>query len=166
MEGAPTARLASLSVDADGTLRDGVRLLDRDVVPELARTPDGAAVVYPRRSETGAILWWRPLPEGAPRALSAGLTYADRPVVPPGGAWVFAWGDDAAHGVAGLYRIALPPRPAAVVRVGNVGVRAVADPRFVPPPVAHDARFVDGTTLVYTGPEGPITVRVDAPEAP
>jgi len=160
MEGAPTVHHGTLSVDPDGTLRDRDRILDREVIPELAVTPDGRAVIYPRRSETGSLLWWRPLPEGAPRVLSTRLTFADRPVLHPRGDAVFVWGNDPAERFTGLYRIALPPASPAPTRVNNLGVESVTDPRFVPPPIAHDARFVDDTTLVYTGPDGPITVHL------
>ncbi len=160
MEGTPTARLGSLSVDPDGTLRDGDRVLDREVLPEIARTPDGHAVIYPRRAETGSLLWWRPLPDGIPRVLSTRLTFADRPVIHPRGEAVYAWGNDPSERFTGLYRIALPPAQSPPVRVTNAGITRLDDPRFVPPPIAHDARFVDDTTLVYTGPDGPVTVRL------
>lgn len=170
-EGRPEARIegpfGSLTIDRDGVvrLRDGTteRVLGRDAVAEVARSPDGAMAAWPRRTEGGTELVVCALPDGATRVVSRGALVADRPVFSPDGASVYFWGSDAAEPVAGLYRAPLdgasPPR-----RVLNVGLRGVGDPRFVTPPVdAVSQRFTGEGRLTYAGPEGAVTVDVGSP---
>ena len=140
----------------DGTLLldalDGSspRTLDRDVIPELAASPDGRTLAYARRPGDEAGVWLVSLdaPERAPRLATPGLAIADRPLFASSSLLLVVGA--VPSGIAGVWAIDLDreasPRPLtnAQLRTG-----APLGPTFVPPPASHASMRIDGGELVY-----------------
>ena len=138
----------------DGTLVLSVgaeqRTLDTAVVPELAVSPDGVRLLYPRRAGDDVELVLAEPARGRRAAVYRGPT-ADRPAFrPDGGAFAFVGTNQG--GLASLF-VADGTAPAR--QVTNVGLRGPGLPAgFVPPPPrAADLRW-DGDRVAYPTPDG------------
>ena len=166
VDGHPEARLSTpwgtlTVVDDVLRLRDATRerVLDDGAIPELALSPDGRLAAWPRRTALGTEIVVRALPDGPSRVVGRGLQVADRPVFAPDGNALFFWGSSASDPVVGLYREGLHAADASPVRLTNVHLSGVSDPRFVPPPIDRiSVRFPSPSALEYATPEGPVVV--------
>jgi hypothetical protein len=145
----------------DLVLEDGraVRVIDTDVLPELAASPDGSRLLYARRTVAGCELVLAEPARGERDVVYAGPT-ADRPVFRDDGV-AFAFFGTGDGGFASLF-VGVPgarPRP-----LTNVGLRTGhgLPSGFVPPAWTADgmtfARAGSGSatggTVRYRSPDG------------
>lgn len=167
-DGRPTVRHhfagMELTVDDHGvlTLRigDATHVLDREVIPEIAVSPRGDRVAYPRRSETGTVMVVRHLPLGEARVVSGGLHSADRPVFSPDGTVLVFWGSGSTDRLVGMYTLDLTAPAALPQRRNNLGIQRVDDPGFVEPPMEFASiRFGADGVVRYRTPQGEIAVQ-------
>ncbi|MBN1773942.1 MAG: hypothetical protein JXB32_21970 [Deltaproteobacteria bacterium] len=138
----------------DGTLAlsagDECRTLDTAVVPELAVSPDGTRLLYPRRAGDDVELVLAEPSRGRREVVGRGPT-ADRPVFRPDGE-AFAFVGTNAGGLASLFVI---DGPGPARQVTNVGLQGPGLPAgFVPPPLRAGDLAWDGGRLVYPAPDG------------
>ena len=142
--------------------RDGARTLDVDVLPELAVSPDGRRLLYPRGMPGEMELVLAEPASGGRTVLYAGPT-VDRPVFRDDGRAV-AFVGTGDGGLAALYVVeeGSPARQRT-----NVGLRAGRGlpPGFVPPPLRADGTTFTCELIRYEGPAGACTVRLPSGEA-
>lgn len=124
--------------------------LDEAVVPELAVSPDGTRLVYPRRVGDAVELVLAEPATGRRQVVHRGPT-ADRPRFRSDGG-AFAFVGTSPGGLASLFVVegSGPPR-----QVTNVGLRGPGLPAgFVPPPLRAEDLVWDGSRLRYPLPDG------------
>ncbi|MCC7540396.1 MAG: hypothetical protein IT379_29535 [Deltaproteobacteria bacterium] len=124
------------------------RVLDRDVIPEIAVTACGGRIAYPHRAGEGQGVYVLALPDGEPRRVTDDLATADRPLFLLDGSLLVV--GSRPSGIAGLWRVD-PEGAGQATPLTNADLRTgrPLGPTFVPPPAYHASMRVEGNELVY-----------------
>jgi len=137
------------------------RVLDREVLPQLALDPKRSLVVYARRPPAGGELWAADLSGRWRHQLTTGGA-ACLPAISPDGRRV-AFIDTSPQGLASLFVV--PVEGGAPRQVTNVGLRAVGrgpPAGFIPPPETTGGLSWEGEAIVVESRRGRFVVRPGA----